>query len=133
MAVDVLIACVVMLASADADSTVPPRMGRSTRRGLYLLVEDVGAIFAAVVDAGATGCSHRRRPSGALSALASSIPRAMSGRSAPASPAAIGEDSRRSPLSGRVIGVSPCGGWAGALYPRRLRARPGSTFRAAAR
>jgi hypothetical protein len=28
MAVDMLIACVVMLASADADSTVPPRMGR---------------------------------------------------------------------------------------------------------
>jgi uncharacterized glyoxalase superfamily protein PhnB len=55
MAVDMLIACVVMLASANADSTVPPRMGRSTGRGLYLFVEDVGAIFAVVVDAGATG------------------------------------------------------------------------------
>jgi uncharacterized glyoxalase superfamily protein PhnB len=45
---------VVMLASADADYSVPPRVGRSTGRGLYLLVEDVGAIFTAAVDAGAT-------------------------------------------------------------------------------
>jgi hypothetical protein len=52
--IDTLIACVVMLASADADYTVPPRMGRSTGRGLYLLVQDVGAIFMVVVDAGAT-------------------------------------------------------------------------------
>jgi uncharacterized glyoxalase superfamily protein PhnB len=45
---------VVMLASADADYTLPPRVGRSTGRGLYLLVEDVGAVFTAAVDAGAT-------------------------------------------------------------------------------
>jgi uncharacterized glyoxalase superfamily protein PhnB len=59
MAIDTLNACVVMLASADADAdaeyTVPPRMGRSTGSGLYLFVEDVGAIFAAAVDSGATG------------------------------------------------------------------------------
>jgi uncharacterized glyoxalase superfamily protein PhnB len=46
---------VVMLASADADYIVPPRVGRSTGGGLYLLVEDVRAIFRAAVDAGATG------------------------------------------------------------------------------
>ena len=44
---------VVMLASADAEYTVPPLVGRSTGHGLYLLVEDVGAIFTAAVNAGA--------------------------------------------------------------------------------
>jgi uncharacterized glyoxalase superfamily protein PhnB len=33
---------VVMLATADADYTVPTLVGRSTGGGLYLLVEDVG-------------------------------------------------------------------------------------------
>jgi uncharacterized glyoxalase superfamily protein PhnB len=46
---------VVMLATADADYTIPPRVGNSTGSGLYLLVEDVAAIFRAAVDAGATG------------------------------------------------------------------------------
>jgi uncharacterized glyoxalase superfamily protein PhnB len=45
---------VVMLATADADYTIPPRVGNSTGSGLYLLVEDVAAIFRAAVDAGAT-------------------------------------------------------------------------------
>jgi len=45
---------VVMLAKADADYTVPPRVGRSTGRGLYLHVDDVNATFTAAVAAGAT-------------------------------------------------------------------------------
>jgi uncharacterized glyoxalase superfamily protein PhnB len=45
---------VVMVASAEADYTVPPRLGRSTGKGLYLLVEDVGATFTAAVEAGAS-------------------------------------------------------------------------------
>jgi uncharacterized glyoxalase superfamily protein PhnB len=45
---------VVMLATADADYAVPPLLGRSTGNGLYLRVEDVGAIYAAAIDAGAT-------------------------------------------------------------------------------
>jgi uncharacterized glyoxalase superfamily protein PhnB len=45
---------VVMLASADADYTVPPLVGRSTGSGLYLLVGDVGAIYGAAIEAGAT-------------------------------------------------------------------------------
>jgi uncharacterized glyoxalase superfamily protein PhnB len=45
---------VLLLASADADYTVPPLVGRSTESGLYLLVEDVGAIYSAAVEAGAT-------------------------------------------------------------------------------
>jgi uncharacterized glyoxalase superfamily protein PhnB len=43
-----------MLANADADYTVPPRVGGSTGRGLYLHVDDVIATFTAAVDAGAT-------------------------------------------------------------------------------
>ncbi|HYZ29795.1 MAG TPA: hypothetical protein VE570_12110 [Thermoleophilaceae bacterium] len=42
---------VVMLASADADYTMSPLVGRSTGHGLYLLVEHVGAIFTAAVGA----------------------------------------------------------------------------------
>jgi uncharacterized glyoxalase superfamily protein PhnB len=45
---------VVMLATADADYAVPPLIDRSTGSGLYLFVEDVGAIYAAAIDAGAT-------------------------------------------------------------------------------
>jgi uncharacterized glyoxalase superfamily protein PhnB len=45
---------VVMLATADADYAVSPLVDRSTGSGLYLLVEDVGAIYAAAIDAGAT-------------------------------------------------------------------------------
>jgi uncharacterized glyoxalase superfamily protein PhnB len=45
---------VVILATADADYTISPRVGNSTGSGLYLLVEDVGAVFRAAVDAGAT-------------------------------------------------------------------------------
>lgn len=45
---------VVMLATADADYAVPPLIGRSTGNGLYLLVDDVEAIYAAAIQAGAT-------------------------------------------------------------------------------
>lgn len=45
---------VVMLATADADYSVPPLVGRSTGSGLYLLVDDVDAIYAAAIEAGAT-------------------------------------------------------------------------------
>jgi uncharacterized glyoxalase superfamily protein PhnB len=45
---------VVMLATADADYAVPPLVGRSTGIGLYLRVQDVGAIYAAAIEAGAT-------------------------------------------------------------------------------
>ena len=44
---------VVMLATADADYPVPPLVGRSTGNGLYLRVEDVGAIYNAAIKAGA--------------------------------------------------------------------------------
>jgi uncharacterized glyoxalase superfamily protein PhnB len=45
---------VVMLATADADYTVPPLAGQSTGGGLYLLVDDVRAIYSAAIEAGAT-------------------------------------------------------------------------------
>jgi uncharacterized glyoxalase superfamily protein PhnB len=45
---------VVMLATADADYLVPPLVGRSTGNGLYLRVEDVAAIHAAAIEAGAS-------------------------------------------------------------------------------
>jgi uncharacterized glyoxalase superfamily protein PhnB len=45
---------VVMLATADAAYAPPPLVGRSTGSGLYLCVEDVGAIYAAAIEAGAT-------------------------------------------------------------------------------
>jgi uncharacterized glyoxalase superfamily protein PhnB len=45
---------VVMLATADADYSAPTLAGRSTGSGLYLLVEDVNAIYAAAIHAGAT-------------------------------------------------------------------------------
>jgi uncharacterized glyoxalase superfamily protein PhnB len=45
---------VVMVATADADYTVAPLLDRSTGNGIYLHVEDVGAIHAAAIDAGAT-------------------------------------------------------------------------------
>jgi uncharacterized glyoxalase superfamily protein PhnB len=45
---------VVMLASDDAGYTVPPLIERSTGAGLYVLVEDVGAIHRAALAAGAT-------------------------------------------------------------------------------
>lgn len=43
---------VVMLASDDAGYTTPPLMGRSTGRGLYLLVDDVDAFFDRATSAG---------------------------------------------------------------------------------
>jgi uncharacterized glyoxalase superfamily protein PhnB len=45
---------VVMLATADADYRVPTLQGRSTGSGLYLLVDDVDAIYGAAIEAGAT-------------------------------------------------------------------------------
>jgi uncharacterized glyoxalase superfamily protein PhnB len=45
---------VVMVATADADYAVPPLVGQSTGGGLYLLVDDVRAIYGAAVDAGAS-------------------------------------------------------------------------------
>jgi uncharacterized glyoxalase superfamily protein PhnB len=45
---------VVMLASDEAGYAVPHLIDRSTGGGLYLLVEDVGAIHRAALDAGAT-------------------------------------------------------------------------------
>jgi uncharacterized glyoxalase superfamily protein PhnB len=45
---------VVMLATADAYYATAPLLGRSTGSGLYLAVDDVGAVYAAAVDAGAT-------------------------------------------------------------------------------
>jgi uncharacterized glyoxalase superfamily protein PhnB len=45
---------VIMVATADADYTVAPLVDRSTGNGIYLHVEDVGAIYAAAVAAGAT-------------------------------------------------------------------------------
>jgi hypothetical protein len=43
-----------MLATADADYRVPALLGHSTGSGPYLLVDDVDAIYAAAVQAGAT-------------------------------------------------------------------------------
>ena len=51
---------VVMLASADADYTVPPLISRSTGSGLYLLVEDVDSIYAAAIEASGPRCPSRR-------------------------------------------------------------------------
>jgi uncharacterized glyoxalase superfamily protein PhnB len=45
---------VIMVATADAEYSVPPLVDRSTGVGLYLHVDDVGAIHAAAIDAGAT-------------------------------------------------------------------------------
>jgi uncharacterized glyoxalase superfamily protein PhnB len=45
---------VIMLATADADYEVPRLVGHSTGNGLYLRVEDVGASYAAAIEAGAT-------------------------------------------------------------------------------
>jgi uncharacterized glyoxalase superfamily protein PhnB len=45
---------VVMLATADADYRAPTLVGRSTGSGLYLLVDDVDAIYGAAIEAGAT-------------------------------------------------------------------------------
>jgi len=45
---------VVMLATDDADYGVPPLVGDSTGSGLYLLVDDVDAIYTAAIEAGAT-------------------------------------------------------------------------------
>jgi uncharacterized glyoxalase superfamily protein PhnB len=45
---------VVMLATADADYRAPSLVGRSTGSGLYLLVDDVDAIYGAAIEAGAT-------------------------------------------------------------------------------
>ena len=45
---------VIMLATADADYAVPPLVGRSTGSGLYVLVDDVAATYAAAIGAGAT-------------------------------------------------------------------------------
>jgi uncharacterized glyoxalase superfamily protein PhnB len=44
----------VMVATVDADYTVAPLVDRSTGNGLYLHVDDVGATYAAAIDAGAT-------------------------------------------------------------------------------
>ena len=55
MAVDMLIAC-RHARERRRRLHRPPAHGPARRvGGLYVLVEDVGAIFAAVVDAGATG------------------------------------------------------------------------------
>ena len=43
----------VMVSSDDADHQVPPLIGRSTGRGLYLRVEDVDGVFDRAVAAGA--------------------------------------------------------------------------------
>lgn len=45
---------VVMVASDDGPYATPPLVGRSTGRGLYLLVEDVDAIHARALAAGGT-------------------------------------------------------------------------------
>jgi hypothetical protein len=92
---------VVMLASADADYTVPPRVGRSTGRALPARGGRRARSSRRRSTPARPRCWHRRRPSGAPSAPASSIPRATSGRSAPTSPAAAGEALER-PL------VVPC-------------------------
>jgi uncharacterized glyoxalase superfamily protein PhnB len=49
---------VVMLATNDADYGVPPLLGHSTGSGLYLLVDDVDAIYTAAIEAGATAVSE---------------------------------------------------------------------------
>jgi uncharacterized glyoxalase superfamily protein PhnB len=43
---------VVMLASMDADYTLPPLVGRSTGTGLYLHVEDVRAAYDTAIAVG---------------------------------------------------------------------------------
>ena len=45
---------VLMVSSCDADYQTPPLLGRSTGRGLYLLVEDVDDFHARAVAAGGT-------------------------------------------------------------------------------
>jgi uncharacterized glyoxalase superfamily protein PhnB len=45
---------VLMVASDDAEYVTPPLRGRSTGRGLYLLVDDVDGFHARAVEAGAT-------------------------------------------------------------------------------
>ncbi|GAA4868806.1 VOC family protein [Actinomycetospora straminea] len=45
---------VLMVASTDADYATPPLRGRSTGRGLYLLVDDVDDCHARAVAAGAS-------------------------------------------------------------------------------
>lgn len=45
---------VVMVASFDAEYQVPPLEGQSTGAGLYLVVDDVQAIYDRAVEAGAT-------------------------------------------------------------------------------
>ena len=45
---------IIMVASADADYIMPPLVRRSTGHGVYLLVDDVDAIFARALASGAT-------------------------------------------------------------------------------
>lgn len=45
---------VVMLAAADEPYQTPELIGRSTGQGLYLLVDDVGALYGAALQAGAS-------------------------------------------------------------------------------
>jgi hypothetical protein len=82
---------VVMLATADADYTIQPRVGNSTGSGLYLLVEDVAAIFRAAVGRRRNRTARTGDDRVGHRAPASSTPRVTSGRSAPTSPAAIGK------------------------------------------
>jgi uncharacterized glyoxalase superfamily protein PhnB len=43
---------VLMVSSFDADYETPRLVGRSTGRGLYLLVDNVDALYASAIDAG---------------------------------------------------------------------------------
>ena len=45
---------VLMVSSHDADYATPPLVVRSTGRGLYLLVDDVGGVFHRALAAGGT-------------------------------------------------------------------------------
>jgi uncharacterized glyoxalase superfamily protein PhnB len=89
---------VVMLATADADYRAPTLVGRSTGSGLYLLVDDVDAIYGAAIEAGATEVFEPETTGWAPCEPASSTPRATSGHSATTSPAAVGEAPSGRPL-----------------------------------
>lgn len=90
-----------MVATADADYTVPRPIGRSTGNGLYVRVGDVPAIYAAAIEAGASLCvpagdDRMGRERARVHVQSGSAQRAARGRAEPAELAAGAPRSRRS-------------------------------------